>query len=207
MRPSKFTDPRYVRAFREIVARLGRALGTAPQAPVRMYVAGGAAVHFYTGCRISEDIDAALSHRIVAGDALEVSYSDAHGEPRLLYFDKQYNETFALVHRDAHDDSIPLAFPGLARHPIEVRLFSPLNLAVSKLARFAAHDRGGIRALARAGLIEPRALRRRAEEALGGYVGDPSSVRTSIALACDIVRRARSSRRSRARAPSRVPAR
>lgn len=194
MRPRKFTDPNYVRAFREIVARISRAVrpvsGGAAAGRVRMYVAGGAALHFYTGTRISGDVDAAFSHRIIAGDDLEVSYTDARGDPRLLYFDKQYNETFALVHLEAHDDSIPLALPGLAREPIEVRLFSPLDLAVSKLARFAEHDREDIQVLALAGLIEPRALRRRAEEALSGYVGDPKQIRTSIDLACEIVRKA-----------------
>ena len=156
-----------------------------------MYVAGGAAVHFYTGNRISEDVDAAFSRRILPGGDLEVSYTDSAGTPRLLYFDTQYNESFALVHEDAHEDSLPLDLPGLAREPVEVRLFSPLDLAVSKLARFAEHDRDDIRAMARAGLIEESALRQRAEEALGGYVGDSRRIRTSIGLACEIVKKAR----------------
>ena len=192
MRPRKFTDLNYVRAFREIVARIGRA---ARGAPVRMYVAGGAALHFYTGVRISGDIDAALSRRMIPGDDLEVAYADTAGTPRLLYFDTQYNESFALVHEDAHEDSVPLDLPGLGRAPVEVRLFSPLDLAVSKLARFAENDREDIRALARAGLIEEIALRRRAEEALGGYVGDARRIGTSIRLACEIVRKARARRR------------
>lgn len=198
MRPRKFTDPAYLRAFREIVARIGRGLG---DSPARMYVAGGAAVHFYTGVRISEDIDATFSRRIVPSEALEVSYTDTVGAPRLLYFDTQYNESFALVHEEAHDDSIPLAIPGLGRNPVEVRLFSPLDLAVSKLARFAEHDQEDICALARAGLIEARSLRRRAEEALGAYVGDSRKVKTSINLACAIVRRARREATSRAASP------
>jgi hypothetical protein len=192
VRPRKFTDPSYVRAFREIVARIGRNLGGAP---LRMYVAGGAAVHFYTGTRISGDIDATFSRRILPGEGLEVSYVDADGTPRLLYFDTQYNESFALVHEDAHEDSIPLALPGLERKPVEVRLFSPLDLAVSKIARFADHDREDIRALARAGLIEPRSLRRRAEEALEDYVGDALRIKTSLRLACEIVRKVRQTRR------------
>jgi len=94
VRPRKFTDSNYVRAFREIVVMIGQVAGGAP---LRMFVAGGAALHFYTGERISGDIDAALSRRVIAGDDLEVSYVDAAGTPRLLYFDTQYNETFALV--------------------------------------------------------------------------------------------------------------
>lgn len=198
MRPRKFTDPNYVRAFREIVARIG---GAVRGAPLRMHVAGGAAVHFYTGERISGDIDAALSRRLMPSDDLEVAYTDAAGAPRLLYFDTQYNESFALVHENAHEDSVPLDLPGLARSPVEVRLFSPLDLAVSKLARFTPTDQADIRALARAGLIEPAALRQRAEEALGGYVGDVRKIRTSISLACELVRTARRKATSPAASP------
>lgn len=194
MRPRKFTDPNYVRAFREIVARIGRAAGGQP---LRMYVAGGAAMHFYTGARISEDIDAVFSRRILPGDDLEVSFTDAAGSPRLLYFDTQYNESFALVHPDAHDDSVPLDLPGFARGRVEVRLFSPLDLAVSKLARFAEHDQDDIRTLAHAGLVKEETLRHRAEEALAEYVGDERRIKTSIRLACALVAGARRARARR----------
>lgn len=147
--------------------------------------------------------------RALAGarDGLEVSYTDAAGAPRLLYFDTQYNECFALVHPDAHDDSIVLDLPGIARVPVEVRLFSPLDLAASKLARFAGHDQEDIRALARSGLIDADALRLRAEEALADYAGDERRVRTSIRFARDLVRKsyARARRRSTSRAKKLAP--
>ena len=56
-----------------------------------------------------------------------------------------------------------------------------------KISRFSSQDREDIAALARHGLIRARELRRRAEEALGGYVGNLDTPRTSIALACRIV--------------------
>ncbi|HSD53046.1 MAG TPA: DUF6036 family nucleotidyltransferase [Burkholderiales bacterium] len=154
--------------------------------PVAMYVAGGAALHFYTGARISEDIDAVFSHRVALPDDLEVAYLDADGQARLLYFDRQYNDTFGLVHAAAHDDSLPLLLEGLDPRVLDVRLLAPVDLAVSKIARLSDQDREDIAALARAGLVKPPALRRRAEEALGGYVGDIDRVRTSIDIACRI---------------------
>jgi hypothetical protein len=179
----------YLEAFREIAARIARALGNAPKRalPVAMYVAGGAALHFYTGERISQDIDAVFSRRVALPDDLDVAYRDADGRARVLYFDRQYNDTFGLLHEAAHDDAVPLALEGIDPHVLEVRLLSPMDLAVSKVARLSDQDRADIAALARAGLVKADALRRRAEEALGGYVGDVARVRTSIDIACRIV--------------------
>lgn len=188
MRPDPRARGPYLDAFREVVSRIARALAQAPKRllPVGMYVAGGAALHFYTGARISEDVDAVFSHRVALPDDLEVAYRDADGKARLLYFDRQYNDTFGLLHEAAHDDSVPLSLEGIDPKVLDVRLLSPVDLAVSKIARLSDQDREDIAALARAGLVKPADLRKRAEEALGGYVGDVGRVRTSIDIACRI---------------------
>jgi hypothetical protein len=197
--PDPVARKEYVAAFREVVSRIAAPLASAPkrQLPVRMYVAGGAAMHFYTGERISEDVDAVFSHRFALPENLEVSYRDADGAARLLYFDRQYNDTFGLLHAAAHDDSVPLAIDGIDPAVFEVRLLAPVDLAVSKIARLSDHDRGDIAALARRGLVTPRALRRRAEEAMGGYVGDLDRLRTSIDIACRIAEEAAQGARRR----------
>jgi hypothetical protein len=51
-----------------------------------MFIAGGAALHLYVGARVSKDIDAAFSHRIALPPDLKVSYRDADGAARMLYF-------------------------------------------------------------------------------------------------------------------------
>lgn len=167
-----------------------------------MYVAGGAALHLYTGARISEDVDAVFSHRVVLPDDLEVAYRDVDGQARLLYFDRQYNDTFGLLHEAAHDDSVPLSLEGIDPRVLDVRLLSPVDLAVSKVTRLSDQDREYIAALAGAGLVKGAALRQRAEEALGGYVGEVGRVRNSIDIACriaeDAARTAPRGRRRRA---------
>ena len=199
MSPDPAARKEYVAAFREVVSRIAAPLAGAPkrQLPVRMYVAGGAAMHFYTGERISEDVDAVFSHRFALPENLEVSYRDADGAARLLYFDRQYNDTFGLLHEAAHDDSVPLAIDGIDPAVFEVRLLAPVDLAVSKIARLSDQDRGDIAALARRGLVTTRALRRRAEEAMGGYVGDLDRLRTSIDIACRIAEEAAQGARRR----------
>ncbi len=189
VRPDRRARPEYIAAFREIVGRIGKSLTGLPRRvlPIRMYVAGGAALHMYTGERVSKDIDATFSRRIALPEDLEVAYRDADGAARLLYFDRQYNDTLGLLHEDAYDDSVPLVLEGGDADVLEVRLLSALDLAVSKLGRFSSQDRDDVAILARRKLITSATLRRRAEEAVGGYVGDTLRVQGSIELACRIV--------------------
>lgn len=189
MQPRTNAQREYLAALGEIVQRIAASLGNvAPQAlPIRMYIAGGTALHFYTGERVSRDVDAAFSRRIALPENLEVAYRDADGAAQLLYLDRNYNDTLALMHEDAYDDSQPFALPGVDPNVLDVRLLSPLDLAVSKLGRFAGQDRDDIVALARHGLIDAASLRQRAEAALTAYVGDTARVRNTIDIACRIV--------------------
>ena len=189
MRPSPDARAEYIAAFSEIVSRIAQPLIGLPKRvlPVKMYVAGGAAMHLYTGERTSKDIDAVFSHRIVLPEDLEVTYRDADGGARLLYFDRQYNDTFALMHEDAREDSVPLALKGIDAEVLDVRLLSALDLAISKISRFSSQDRDDILALAKHGLIRSSPLRQRAEDAAVAYVGKLDTLRTSIDLACRIV--------------------
>ncbi len=146
-----------------------------------MFLAGGAAVHFYTGERISDDVDAVYSKRLLLPADSTVIYRDREGRARSMHIDPTYNDTVALVHEDAYQDSreLPLKVSG-----IRVRVLEPVDLAVSKLARFGEIDRDDIRALARQGLLDAKKVRERALAALPGYVGDHRSVQTSIEIAC-----------------------
>jgi hypothetical protein len=189
IQPDRNARPEYIAAFRELVNRIAQPLAGLPKRalPIRMYVAGGAALHMYTGERVSRDIDAAFSHRIALPENLEVAYRDADGAARLLYFDRQYNDMFGLMHEDAQDDSVPLTIEGIDQGVLEVRLLSALDLAVSKLGRFSSQDRDDIASLARHKLITSVKLRQRAEDAMGGYVGDLARLRGSIDLGVKIV--------------------
>jgi hypothetical protein len=189
VRPEAYTRPEYVAAFRELAARIAAALkDVSPSAlPIRMYVAGGAALHFHTGERVSVDVDATFSRRIALPDSLDVAYRDEDGAARLLYFDRQYNDTLGLMHEDAQDDSIPLALEGIDPGVLDVRILTPVDLAVSKLGRFSEQDRADIAALARRGLVNASDLERRATKALDNYVGDTRRLRGTIAQAVKIV--------------------
>jgi hypothetical protein len=189
VRPDRRASREFVAAFTELAARIASSLASLPKRalPVQMYIAGGAALHFYTGERLSSDIDATFSRRIALPDDLEVSYRDTDGGAHLLYFDRQYNDTLGLLHEDAYEDSRSLDLPGFDAAVLDLRLLSPLDLAVSKIGRFSSQDREDIAALARYKLIDSASLRARAQAAVSGYVGDIARLQGSIDLACRIV--------------------
>lgn len=177
----------FVAAFKTLIKNLEASLAGAPadRLPVRMVVAGGAAVHFYTAARTSRDVDATFSKRVILPDTgLDIAYIDANGKITSLYFDTQYNDTLGLMHEDAHDDAWTLDLIGINRKILDVRLLSPVDLAVSKLARYEQHDAQDIEALARFGLIDSAAVRARAEHAIQGYIGRLDAINTSLRLAC-----------------------
>ncbi len=176
----------YQEAFNEVLRRVQDQLkGSTPDTlPIRMYIAGGAALHLLTGERVTEDIDATFSRRVLLDDAIEVSYRDPDGRARLMYLDRNYNDTLELLHEDAYADSRPYDIPGIDKAVVEVRVLAPVDLAVSKLSRFSDQDRADVELLARKGLIHAPSLRARAEQALEGYVGNTGPVRTSIDIAC-----------------------
>lgn len=185
MRPESWTRPEYVAAFRELAARIQTSLQHLPPnvLPIRMVVAGGAALHFHTGERVSVDVDAVFSRRIALPEDLDVAYRDEDGAAHLLYVDRQYNDTLGLMHEDAQHDSLPLTIEGVNPAVLDVRILTPVDLAVSKLGRFSTQDRADIESLARRGLITAAALETRALDALGGYVGDTQRLRGNIATA------------------------
>ncbi len=189
MTPKIKAQDAYLNAFTEVLSRIQQTLkGSRPDAfPIRMVVAGGAALHLLTGARVSEDVDAVFSKRVLFNAEIEVSYRDPDGRARLLYLDRNYNDTLSLLHEDAHKDARSIDIPGTDKKLIDVRVLAPIDLAVSKLSPFVDQDREDILLLAREGLIDSASLRERAEQALGSYVGDLNPVRNSINIACRLI--------------------
>jgi hypothetical protein len=189
VKPDKRVTKDYLEAFAQIAGKIAQSLKGTPASalPLRMFIAGGAALYLHTGARVSEDIDATFSRRLVVSDDMSVSYRDVDGRAHLLYLDRNYNDTLGLLHEDAYEDSVAVTIPGVDAKLIDVRVLSPLDLAVSKLSRFSDQDRQDIELLARERLITAKALRRRAEHALTGYVGNTGAVKTTIDIACRIV--------------------
>jgi hypothetical protein len=83
---------------------------------------------------------------------------------------------------------VPLTLKHLDASVMDVRLLSALDLAVSKISHFSSQDRDDIAALAKHGLTKSAALCRRSQQAVENYVGDLDTLKSSIDLACRIVK-------------------
>nr|WP_255701750.1 DUF6036 family nucleotidyltransferase [Bordetella sp. LUAb4] len=153
---------------------------------IKAYIAGGIAVHLYTAYRVTVDVDMEFDAKVPVPSDLSVELPGESGRDPWLYIDTQYNSTFSLIHEDHREDAwrVPL---GLSS--IDVYVLSPVDLAVSKISRFAENDREDIATLVRQGLTTADAIETRANEALSCYVGNVDMLKTSIRLAVELAKK------------------
>jgi len=145
--------------------------------PLKVYLAGGMAVHLYTAERVTTDVDAEFGARIKIPEDLAVEIILEDGSTQIVYIDTNYNSSFALMHEDYLDDSIEV---DMGVQNIELRVLSPCDLAVSKIARLSDNDREDIASLVRAGLTTAGEIEQRANEAILGFVGGEAMLRANL---------------------------
>ena len=172
VRPVEFSlDTDLARGLKTLVETLEARIGL--RDPIKMFIAGGMAAHLYTGLRVTTDVDAEFSKRILLPSDLIVETAGG----TMLYVDASYNSTFALMHEDYLDDALPVP---LGTDLIEVYMLSPIDLVISKIARFAGPDAEDIAGVISRFHIRAEAIQQRAEEALGGYVGNTDYLRMNL---------------------------
>jgi hypothetical protein len=159
--------------------------------PLTVYLAGGMAVHLYTANRVTTDVDAEFAGRVIIPNDLMVEIKLEDGSPQVIYLDTNYNSTFALMHEDYQDDAIPV---DLGLEQIQVCVLSPVDLAVSKIARLADNDREDIQELVQLGLTTADEIEQRANSAMAGYIGGRSLLQVNLQDAISIARNAEARR-------------
>lgn len=155
----------------ELLKRLESSLDL--KQPIQMYIAGGMAAHLYTGARVTTDVDAEFSKRFIMPADLLVETKGG----QVLYLDANYNSTFALLHEDYIRDAIKVPIDS---HLIEVYVLSPVDLVVSKIARYSGPDAGDIEEILKAKLVTGAEIEVRAKKALTGYIGNTSWVQHNL---------------------------
>lgn len=151
------------------------------------YIAGGMAIHIYTAARVTSDVDAEFSARISLPRDLMVEVETPEGDKEFLHFDACFNSTFALMHEDYVRDCVKV---DLDVPYFDVFVLSPVDLAVSKIARFAPNDQEDIKALVERGFVSSDDIEKRASEAVESFVGNVSfllaNIRDAVAMAKDV---------------------
>lgn len=144
--------------------------------PLHAYIAGGVAVNYHTRIRMSDDVDIQWSHKVVIPKELqifEVINPDDPDDVLNITMDGSFGDYLGSFHPDWEKDSIMVGQVG----DIVIHVISAVDLAVSKLARYAERDREDIAALIQAGLLNSAEFDVRANEALQYYaVGDTSYI-------------------------------
>ena len=171
------------------LSELSRRLGPLAE-PLQAWLAGGFAVHYYTQQRMSRDVDIKWSHRILMPpdmQVFEITVSGSAASKQVVVMDGNFNDVIGSFPPDWEERSREVQRIGC----MVLHVIDPVDLAVSKVARFSERDREDIRALAELGLVDPHVFARRGKEALDYYVGDLTFVRHNLADAGEIVTSAR----------------
>lgn len=173
--------PELTAAMSTMLDKIDASLGESVPADARiiMYLAGGMAVHYHCGTRYTNDVDATFSHRLLLdGQNLTVSYTRQDGRSSAIYFDFNYNDTFALIHPDYKEDAVEWEGIGNENRRVKLHVLTPVDLAVSKVARYSPQDQEDISALS--AHFDRNRFLQRTEEALDYYVGDTRWIRQNI---------------------------
>ncbi len=164
--------------FKELEDRLGLTR------PLDVYLAGGMAIHLYTGSRVTSDVDAEFGLRILIPKDLSVEVTLEDGSTQCLFIDTNYNSMFGLMHEDYENDALTV---DMGLNHIRLHVLSPVDLAVSKIKRFADNDRDDIRQLTRLRLTTADEIEQRALSALERYIGNRTEtlldIKDAVALA------------------------
>ncbi len=187
--PQFHTHTALAQGLKELFGQLAARLGL--QSPLKVFLAGGMAVHLYTASRVTTDVDAEFGSRIFLPSDLVVDVQLEDGTRESLYFDTNYNASFALMHEDYLADAIAL---DVGVPQIRLYVLSPLDLAVSKIARWADNDKEDIADLVRLGLTTADEIEQRATQAIGGYVGGLPMLRLNLRDAVALARQVEAAR-------------
>ena len=167
------------------LSQLSRRLGPLSE-PIHAWLAGGFAVHFHTGYRISDGVDIKWSHKFLIPPDMQTFEMDAPGSAAgvgIVVMDGSFTDVMGSFPPEWEERSREVhRFDNLVLHVID-----PVDLAVSKVARFSERDREDIQVLAERGLIDPGTFAMRLKEAFDHFVGDMTLVQYNVRDAKEIV--------------------
>jgi len=146
--------------------------------PVKAYLTGGAAIHFYTQMRVSDDVDVILSNNVQIPQDLVVLWLNKEGNIEQIAYDYNYTPTLGILHEDYEDRAtLVKTIDG----KFQIYVLHPIDLIISKLVRYAANDEADIKAMVEHGYIDKQRLTELADDAINVGVGfNPKHVRLHL---------------------------
>ena len=166
---------KFIEAVYQIFESIDKSL---PDCDIKAVIAGGVATHIYTNMRVSDDIDVVFSHRILVPQDLIVHYKDENNTDKTVYFDYNYNDSYALMHPDYMDNAVKINWN--KSNNIKLYALSPVDLVISKLLRYIETDQADIRKLCELALFSSEELEQKINEALDYYIGNMTFLKHNI---------------------------
>lgn len=179
------------RSFKEAITEMMKEIArkipdTHKKEPVKAYLTGGGAVHYYCNKRVSDDIDLIMQYAVKIPEDLFVVWINDKGILEQVHYDHTYNSTFGLLHEDYEDRAIHMI---TIDEKFEINLLSPEDLIISKLVRFAQNDEEDIANIIETGKADKDKLFELATDAINVGVGfQKRVVETNLELVMDIFR-------------------
>jgi hypothetical protein len=138
------------------------------QTPVKAYLTGGGAVHYYCNSRVSDDVDLIMQYTVKIPEDLFVVWLNEEGALEQVHYDYTYNSTFGLLHEEYEDRAVHMI---TIEDKFEIYLLSPEDLIISKLIRFAQNDEEDIQNIIKTGKVDKKLLYELAKDAISVGVG------------------------------------
>ena len=154
------------------------------QTPVKAYLTGGGAVHYYCNKRVSDDVDLIMQYAVNVPSDLFVVWLNNESTLEQVHYDHTYNSTLGLLHEDYEDRAIHMI---TIDEKFEINLLSPVDLIISKLMRFAQNDDEDIQNIIMTGTVDKDELFELASDAINVGVGfQKRAIETNLGLVMDM---------------------
>ncbi len=179
-----YTERPIFRAAQNLIDMTAEIAAIRGDGAVRFVMTGGAAMAVYSLTRSSSDIEGIFSHRMLLPDIL-IPYVDESGKKQTLSWDRNYSPTLGLLHPEYETNLVFVAES--SDRKIRVMILDPLDLAVTKIARYADNDRADIQELFEIGHLRPDQMEQRTLEALDYYIGDMRQITENLDSALSLM--------------------
>ena len=150
---------------------------------INAYIAGGGAMSFYDLARTTLDIDMEIDKRILI-PRIELTQSDMMlPNMQKLYIDGNFNPQFGMVSDDYMENAIPVDIFKYEKDNVVIikpYIFSPIDMILSKLARWSPNDQNDVRLLIENNFVIKEELEDKMELALMGYIGNINMLKINM---------------------------
>jgi len=154
------------------------------QTPVKAYLTGGGAVHYYCNSRVSDDVDLIMQYAVNVPNDLFVVWLNDEGTLEQVHYDHTYNSTLGLMHEDYEDRAVHMI---TIEEKFEINLLSPVDLIISKLIRFVQNDDEDIQNIIKTGKVDKDELFALASDAINVGVGfQKRAIETNLGLVMEM---------------------